>query len=171
MRAGLVVVLCLASASCAGDDPTGLFERSRVGPVPVVESETFDIDLDTLAEATADPETASPPAVEIPADALDRTGLPAVDIDIRDNVFEQRVIVVTAGTEITWTNQGRNEHNVRPAVVGAFESISAAALAVKGDAASLVFTEPGDYPYFCSLHGTATNGQTGRVIVVSPDSA
>mgnify|MGYP007000353767 len=25
---------------------------------------------------------------------------------------------------------------------------------------------PGDFPYFCSLHGTATNGQTDRVIVV-----
>ncbi|MGB1506430.1 MAG: hypothetical protein ACPHDT_13185, partial [Acidimicrobiales bacterium] len=82
--------------SCAGDDPAGLFEQSRVGPAPIVESETLDIDLDTLADATADPETASPSAVEIPADALDRTGLPAVDIDIRDNVFEQRVIVVTA---------------------------------------------------------------------------
>lgn len=77
----------------------------------------------------------------------------------------------SAGTELTWTNQGRNEHNVRPAIEGAFDSISAASLAVKGDSASRLFAEPGDYPYFCSLHGTATNGQTGRIIVVPADSA
>ena len=40
------------------------------------------------------------------------------------------------------------------------------ALAEKGMSASLTFDAPGDFPYYCSLHGTADNGQTGRVIVV-----
>lgn len=171
MRAGFALLLCLLTASCAGDDPVGVFEAARSGPEPIVETEALDVDLEALEVAAADPEPAGPPAIEIPDDALDWTGQRAVDIDIQDNAFDQRVVVITAGTEITWTNQGRNEHNVRPAIEDAFESISAAALAEKGDSASLVFPEPGDYPYFCSLHGTATNGQTGRIIVVAADSA
>ena len=169
MRAGLAIVLCLIPASCAGDDPAGLFAQSRVDAEPIVESVTLDVD--SLADDTAEPENAVPARVEIPDAALDETDRRTVNIDIRDNVFEPRVVVVTVGTKITWTNQGRNEHNVRPATDGAFESISAAALAVKGDSESLAFAEPGDYRYFCSLHGTATNGQTGRIIVVPADSA
>ena len=53
-----------------------------------------------------------------------------------------------------------------PAIDAAFEPIATADLAVKGDSASLVFATPGDFPYFCSLHGTARNGQTARIIVV-----
>jgi len=158
------LVLCVA---CATDDPVGLFagERAAATDTSVVETETLEVDLDALETASADPGPAAS-TVEIPEDALDWTAFAAVDIDIQDNAFTQRTVVVRAGTRITWTNQGRNEHNVRPAVEGAFEPIATAALAAKGDAASLVFDTAGDFPYFCSLHGTARNGQTGRVIVV-----
>ena len=166
MRAGLASILCLFAVSCAADDPVGRFEASRAEPAPIVETETLDVDLEALEEAAADPEPAGPPAIDIPAEALDWTGRDVVGIDIQDNAFDQRVVVVTAGTEITWTNQGRNEHNVRPSIEGAFEPISTLALAAKGDSAALTFDSPGDFPYFYSLHGTATNGQTGRVIVV-----
>ena len=37
MRAGLAIVLCLITASCAGDDPVGLFAQSRVDAEPIVE--------------------------------------------------------------------------------------------------------------------------------------
>ena len=147
-----------------------LFEFVEIEPEIVVETEELDVDIEALEEAAAEPESDTEPdepaPIEIPDDALDFTGMAQIALDIQDNAFTQRVVVVSAGTEITWTNQGRNEHNVRPAIEGAFEPISTLALAEKGDSASLVFDDPGDFPYFCSLHGTATNGQTGRVIVV-----
>lgn len=170
MRLGLLVLGALA-AGCAGDDPVGLFAESRIEPEPVVEREALDVDLEALEAAAAEPEPEGPPSIEIPANAIDVTDSPIANIEIVDNAFTERVIVITAGTEVVWTNAGRNEHNIRPAIKDAFASISATALAEKGDSASLVFDEPGDYPYFCSLHGTATNGQTGRIIVVSTDSA
>lgn len=174
MRLRLIfVVLGLVAASCAADDPVGTFAGERAAgadPGAVVsETEELDVDLEALEEQAAEPEETAdegPPPIEIPDDALDLTGFATIDIDIQDNAFVQRVVVVSAGTEIVWTNQGRNEHNVRPSIEGAFEPISTLALAAKGDSAALTFDSPGDFPYFCSLHGTATNGQTGRVIVV-----
>ena len=168
-----VVVFGLATASCAADDPVGTFADNRVAEAPeeiVTETEQLDVDLVALEERQDDPEPTvddEPPAIEIPQAALDLTGFATVDIDIQDNAFVQRVVVVSIGTEIVWTNQGRNEHNVRPSIDGAFEAISTRALAKKGDRAALTFDSAGDFPYFCSLHGTADNGQTGRIIVVA----
>ena len=167
MRLRLTLVLAaLLASSCSDDDSLDAFVA--VEPEIVIETEALDVDIDALEEATDDTEAEvdEPAPIEIPDDALDLSGMDQVALDIQDNAFTQRVVVVSAGTEITWTNQGRNEHNVRPAVEGAFEPISTLDLAEKGDSASLVFETPGDFPYFCSLHGTATNGQTGRVIVV-----
>lgn len=175
MRVHRFAVLALAAAgsviaaSCAADDPVGIFAGDRAAAVEevVTEDEQLDVDLAALEEAAADLDgTDDPVSIDIPEDALDLTGFSSIDIDIQDNAFVQRVVVVSAGTEIVWTNRGRNEHNVRPSVEEAFEPISTLALAEKGASASLVFESPGDFPYFCSLHGTATNGQTGRVIVV-----
>ena len=167
MRLRLTLVLAaLLASSCSDDDSLDAFVA--VEPEIVIETEALDVDIGALEEATDDTEAVvdEPAPIEIPDDALDLSGMDQVALDIQDNAFTQRVVVVSAGTEITWTNQGRNEHNVRPAVEGAFEPISTLDLAEKGDSASLVFETPGDFPYFCSLHGTATNGQTGRVIVV-----
>ncbi len=167
------LIVCVLAGACAADDPIG----------------RFDVDASAAAEAAADPTAASTDGVdssgadeeagsgaadsgadtiEIPEDALDLTGQSEIEIEIEDNVFVQRVVVVSAGTTITWTNEGRNEHNVRPSQDGAFEAIPTAELAEKGDSAARTFDSPGDYPYFCSLHGTASRGQTGRLIVVSP---
>ena len=172
MRLRLFLVTAVfVAASCAADDPPGAFLEFSEDTV-VNETEELDIDLEALEAAAEEPETDAetetdePAPIEIPEGALDFTDFDTVALDIQDNAFTQRIVVVKAGTEITWTNQGRNEHNVRPSIEGAFEPISTLALAEKGDSASLTFDEPGDFPYFCSLHGTATRGQTGRVIVV-----
>lgn len=165
----VLAAFAVLAGACAADDPVGILagERAADAGEVVTETEELDIDLDALEEAAAEPDPdEGPPPIDIPDDALDLTGFASIDIDIQDNAFVQRVVVVSAGTEIIWTNQGRNEHNVRPSAEGAFEPISTLALAEKGSSAALTFDSPGDFPYFCSLHGTATNGQTGRVIVV-----
>lgn len=137
LRATIALVgLAFVAAGCAADDP--------------------------LPEAEAAP--AEP--VEIPDDALDFTGQAAVTVTVQDNVFEQREIVVSAGAEITWHNEGRQTHNVTPSEDDAFVAVPTTDLE-PDETASRTFDEAGDFPYYCSLHGTARIGQTGRVIVVA----
>ena len=95
----------------------------------------------------------------------DATGQDAVDIDVRDNTFRPENVTVSAGTEITFTNNGRAPHNALPVEEGAFEDVATDQLQ-PGDAATRTFDEPGDYPYYCSLHGTPSRGMVGRIRVV-----
>jgi plastocyanin len=106
--------------------------------------------------------------VDIPDDAVNHTGSAQVTVEITDNAFTDRIIVVSPGTEVVWVNTGRNVHNVRPAAkepgAGWFAEITGETL--EGGPGSVTFDNVGDYPYFCSFHGTARRGQRGRVIVV-----
>ncbi len=90
-------------------------------------------------------------------------------VEVTDNAFTDRVIVVSSGTEVVWVNTGRNIHNVRPAArepgPGWFTEITGEAL--EGGPGSITFDDAGDFPYYCSFHGTARRGQRGQVIVVA----
>ncbi|MGH9216067.1 MAG: cupredoxin domain-containing protein [Acidimicrobiales bacterium] len=80
-----------------------------------------------------------------------------------DNSFRPEDIEVAAGTEVVWTNKGRNEHNV---------------LHVEGDewgvevddfqpgaVYSHTFDAAGVYRYYCSIHGTTDAGMIGTIVV------
>lgn len=102
---------------------------------------------------------------EVPASEFeDLTGETKVGVDAVDNAFEPRYIRISPGTEVEFTNAGRNPHNVVPSEEGQFETIPTDDLQ-PGDSASLTFDDPGTYPYYCSLHGTATRGMIGRIVV------
>lgn len=96
--------------------------------------------------------------------AVDRRGQVAVTIDVSDNVFEPRVVRVDPGVTVTWTNTGLNPHNVIPADQDRFEPVATGSLEPRGSA-SRTFAAPGVYRYFCSIHGTATRGQRGVIVV------
>jgi plastocyanin len=85
------------------------------------------------------------------------------EVTALDNSFRPENIEVAAGTEVVWTNKGRNEHNV---------------LHVEGDdwgvevddfqpgaVYSHTFDEAGVYRYYCSIHGTTDAGMIGTVVV------
>jgi len=95
----------------------------------------------------------------------DRTGSSTVEVDAVDNAFRPAYITVRAGTTVTFINRGRNQHNVLPVVEGAFDPIEVDELE-PGASQSITFDEPGDVPYYCSLHGTTTKGMVGAVRVV-----
>ena len=118
----------------------------------------------TTTTVPATTTTAFPIPDDLRDDAVDLRGQDVVEIDVTDNAFGPRDIIVAPGTEIVFTNQGQNEHNVKPAVEGQFETIETQQL-LPDASASRVFAEPGDYPYFCSIHGTANRGQRGRIVV------
>lgn len=91
----------------------------------------------------------------------DATDAAALEVVARDNRFEAPFVEVRAGTAITFVNEGSN-HDVTPAVAGAFTPIPAEAF---GEA-TVRFTRPGDYVYYCSIHGTPRKGMVGAIRVV-----
>ena len=103
------------------------------------------------------------PGRTTPAEAALPNG-DSVTVQALDNSFRPETIEISAGTQVLFDNRGRNEHNVLPVdesqdwgvQVGGFQP---------GDTYTYVFTTPGEYHYFCSIHGTADVGMTGTIIV------
>jgi plastocyanin len=109
--------------------------------------------------ATASSGTTQPPGTLAPV----QSG--AVKVSAVDNNFQAQDITVTAGSTVTWTNAGRNDHNVTPTEGSAF---GVATDAFKpGASYTATFSQPGTYHYFCSIHGTAARGMVGTVTVVA----
>ena len=102
-----------------------------------------------------------------------------VEVQVLDNSYRPLDLVVSAGTEVVFVNKGRNEHNILPDSVkddaGLAELLAAdsspAAWGVAstefapGEVFSHVFTAPGVYPYYCSIHGVPGVGMYGIIRV------
>ncbi|MDZ7734594.1 MAG: plastocyanin/azurin family copper-binding protein [Acidimicrobiia bacterium] len=101
-----------------------------------------------------------------PVEFEDHTGEESVEVEARDNVFEDTYLEISPGTEVVFINKGRNDHNVYPANEGAFPEIETSDL-TPGESASITFDEPGDFPYYCTLHATETAGMIGGVRVTA----
>ena len=86
-------------------------------------------------------------------------------VDGLDNSFLPEELTVQAGTEIVFTNRGRNDHNVIPADEGEDWAIEVDDFGPGVEAEPIAFEEPGRYDYFCSIHGTATAGMIGSITV------
>lgn len=87
-------------------------------------------------------------------------------IEIRDDVFVPRMLSIATGDRVTWTDRGRNTHNVI-SDDGSFASVTLQA----GDSFSLAFPKPGAFPYYCSFHGArGGRGQSGVILVGQGDA-
>ena len=86
-----------------------------------------------------------------------------VDVQALDNTFRAQNVQVRPGTTVTWTNVGRNEHDVLP-VEGDAWGVEVDGFQ-PGDVYSHTFGDPGVYHYYCSIHGTTTAGMIGAVVV------
>jgi plastocyanin len=121
--------------------------------------------------STSDPVDTTIAAVTIPAleptdSAPVETFAPngeVVNVLALDNTFRPETIEISAGTEIVWTNGGRNDHNVLP-IEGDDWGVQTEDFTPQ-DVYSHVFTTPGTYPYYCSIHGTTEVGMIGTVVV------
>jgi plastocyanin len=80
-----------------------------------------------------------------------------------DNSFRPENIGVATGTEVIWTNKGRNEHNVLH-VEGDDWGVEADDFQ-PGAVYSHTFDEAGVYHYYCSIHGTTDAGMIGTIVV------
>ena len=118
-------------------------------------------------DLATDSAAAESPTAAAEDDAVfeDQTGQDEVVIQVRDNSFVGQHVTVSSGTTVTFDNRGRNPHNAVPVDDGAFDEVPTESLQ-PGQAATVVFDEPGEYPYYCTLHGTDTAGMVGTIRVV-----
>ena len=121
-------------------------------------------DPDIAVDGAPAPVDAAPGVDLSEATFVDLTGEAAPEVDALDNVFKAKYVEVAPGATITFRNDGRNTHNLLPVSEGAFPPLEAEAFE-PGTEAEITFDEPGDYAYYCSLHGTTTKGMVGAVRV------
>ncbi len=112
-----------------------------------------------------------PEKVDVPdTDFTDATGEAKVAIAVPDNSFDPKYVIVSPGTKVTWTNEGRNDHNVVPVEKGSFEGVDRDEFG-PNKVHSATFTDAGDYAYYCSIHGTKKlNGQAGVIRVEADET-
>jgi plastocyanin len=145
MRALLIIAAAtVATAGCGNSEPA----------IPVSQAGT----ATTAASNAGGPDLSQ-------EDFADLTGKSTVEVQARDNTFVQPYIEVSAGTKVDFTNKGRNQHDVVPVTDGAFAEIPPEDFQPK-DSDTITFTVPGDYAYYCSLHGTPTKGMIGAIRVL-----
>lgn len=91
------------------------------------------------------------------------------DVLAIDNNFLPQTLTIVAGTEVKFVNNGRNDHNIVPE--GDLEVATWGVLEDgfhPTDTYSYVFTTPGTYVYYCTIHGTSTAGMFGSIVVTEP---
>jgi plastocyanin len=133
----MVVALALALAGCGGDDDAGDGLSSSSG------------------ESSGSGEPVPEDVVAVDTDPADVTAL--------DNTFDGEAIRVPAGTTVRWTNRGRQDHDIAPAE-GNDWGVDVADFG-PDQVYEHTFDRPGTYNYYCTIHGTASRGMVGVVVV------
>lgn len=121
---GGIVVLLLASAAS-----------------PFVVGATSGIPVST---PTASP-AASPGASPVASSAVSTE----VTVHIKDFFMDPATVTVKPGTKVTWINDGPTIHTTTSR---SEPKLWDSGILEVGQKFSYVFTKPGDYPYWCSLH-------------------
>lgn len=145
MRAGIAsAALVIALTALVGCGPDG-------SDVPVVAA---------TPTTTANASAVNAPTVN--TRAVNKTGV-TVNVIAMDNTFRAKDTKARVGDTVTFTNKGKNDHDVLPQV-GNDWGVHIADFH-PGETYSYVFTAPGVYPFFCSIHGTNLKGMVGTITV------
>jgi plastocyanin/uncharacterized membrane protein YozB (DUF420 family) len=104
-----------------------------------------------------------PPAQVVTGGTSDKSVAPLTEttIVVRNFAFEPKEVTVVAGSTIVWKNETGRHTAV--ADDNNFESTVMA----PGDEFRRTFSQPGVYPYYCSLHGSAGGKDMAGVITVT----
>jgi plastocyanin len=102
-----------------------------------------------------------PEAAASPAESESTAPVATVTVQAIDNTFRPDRVEVAVGTEVVWVNRGRNDHDL----LSDFGFGVDAANFGPGDEYRYVFTEAGEFPYHCTIHGTHTVGMVGTIVV------
>jgi plastocyanin len=110
--------------------------------------------------------TTAAPAVEV----LDLRGkategnYPELEIRAVDSEFVDGAIRIDPGVTVRWANAGLIEHDVVAVGTDLPFGVDASEFG-PGASYEQRFVDPGVYPYYCSLHGSAEGGMRGVVVV------
>ena len=90
-----------------------------------------------------------------------------VVVDMFDNRFEFTEIRIPVGGSVTWVGAGANPHNaVEAKELWSTETVFGSLDQLEGDEATLTYSTPGEYVFFCTYHGNAEGkGMAGTLIV------
>jgi len=155
-RVGCIAVIAATTLSACGSD----------GPDAYTAPETTEADATESDANAAEPDASDvPTGTDSPAEpaAPAEPGEP-VEVKALDNTFIEEEVDVAVGTEVVWKNGGRNDHDIVPVADGESWGVGIDAFH-PGDEYSYTFSEPGEYAYYCTIHGTADVGMTGTIIV------
>lgn len=101
--------------------------------------------------------TAAPPAA----------GANEVIIEMVDFEYSQKELTIPVGTIVTWVNNGTKRHSAT-ADDGSFNT----GLFDPGQSVSITFNTPGEFQYFCELHGgPGGQGMSAKIIVTADGAA
>jgi plastocyanin len=165
----LALAACLAAvlAACGDDGPDQAFRAERAAALAAEYRSRRNV------PAAANPPKSTSPGSTSSGSTFAGTGPTGVVISViaLDNFFRPEQLTIQVGDEVLWENNGRNEHNilsVESADEG-FEADGAWGIDVEGfqpgAVFSHVFTEPGNYRYYCTVHGSAEVGMVGTITV------
>jgi plastocyanin len=100
---------------------------------------------------------------------------PEVKVSTVDNDFDPAAIRINPGTTVSWHNVGRSAHDILPADPNqefGDKKFGVSADDFKpGKEYEYRFDKPGVYRYYCSLHGSATKGMIGEIVVGDVDAS
>lgn len=93
--------------------------------------------------------------------------LPPASVEVTDNEYTPREVTVKAGQTIKFENVGANPHDI---VLAEADSITGFGIDLesfkKGSTYEAAINQPGEYVYYCSIHGTQKgSGMAGTIVV------
>lgn len=105
------------------------------------------------------------------ADATEEAVAYEEPIFVLDNCFVPKVATVAAGTEIGWLQEGIAPHSVTfvDADIDSHPDCNASVpgtCMADGDEFNATLTDPGEYAYYCVIHGTPAGGGMAGTIVI-----
>lgn len=88
-----------------------------------------------------------------------------------DDRFQYHEIHIPVGGSVDWVGAGRNPHNA-VASDGSWstETVFGSLEQLEGDSAVLTYDRPGEYVFFCTLHGNAAGKGMAGVLVVGGEA-
>ncbi len=82
-------------------------------------------------------------------------------VNVNDNAFSPATQTIAAGETVLWQWKGANQHNVTWVTTSGTGNSATQSTGTY----SRNFSAAGAYDYYCTIHGTATTGMRGSVVV------
>ncbi|MBI3981707.1 MAG: cupredoxin domain-containing protein [Gemmatimonadetes bacterium] len=82
-------------------------------------------------------------------------------VEVADDVFNPMTRTISAGETVMWQWKGSNQHNVT------WTETSGTSNSPTQNSGTFTrsFSNTGTFNYFCTIHGTATSGMRGSIVV------